>query len=175
MNIPPSLSNTLPFTSTLLYRWCLHPHWVEKLICKLSSCFSILWLLHKASAAPVSASVFLFFWLDWVFVAMHRLSVFQHQFLSWLCKPEQKKEADSGSQLGLVVVQSLSRVQLFATPWTTACQASSSSTNSQNLLKLMSIESLMPSNHLILCCPLLPPSIFPSIRVFSNESVLCIR
>ena len=61
MNIPPSLSNTLPFTSTLLYRWCLHPHWVEKLICKLSSCFSILWLLHKASAAPVSASVFLFF------------------------------------------------------------------------------------------------------------------
>ena len=103
MNIPPSLSNTLPFTSTLLYRWCFHPHWVEKLICKLSSCFSILWLLHKASAAPVSASVFLFFWLDWVFVAMHRLSVFQHQFLSWLCKPEQKKKPTVALSLGLLL------------------------------------------------------------------------
>ena len=73
-------------------------------------------------------------------------------------------------------VQSLSRVRLFATPWTTARQASLSFTNSQSLLKLMSIESVMPSNHLILCCPLiLPPSIFPSIRVFSNESVLHIR
>ena len=62
------------------------------------------------------------------------------------------------------------------TPWTTACQASLSITNSQSLLKLMSIELVMPSNHLILCCPLfLPPSIFPSIRVFSNESVLHIR
>ena len=73
-------------------------------------------------------------------------------------------------------VQSLSRVQLFATPWTAACQASQSITNSQSLLKLMSIELVMPSNHLILCRPLLlPPSIFPTIRVFSNESVLRIR
>ena len=73
-------------------------------------------------------------------------------------------------------VQLLSRVQLFVTPWTAAFQASLSITNSWSLLKLMSIESVMPSNHLILCCPLLlPPSIFPSIRVFSNESVLCIR
>ena len=72
--------------------------------------------------------------------------------------------------------QSLSRVQLFATPCTAACQASLSITNSQSLLKLMSIESVMPSNHLIICCPLLlPPSIVPSIRVFSNESVLHIR
>ena len=72
-------------------------------------------------------------------------------------------------------VQSLSRVQLFATLWT-AHQVSLSITNSLRLLKLMSIESVMPSNHLILCCPLLlPPSIFPSIRVFSNESVLHIR
>ena len=70
-------------------------------------------------------------------------------------------------------VQSLSRVQLFATPWTAAHQASLSITNSWSLLKLMSIESVMPSNHLILCHPLLlPPSIFPNIRVFSNESVL---
>ena len=72
--------------------------------------------------------------------------------------------------------QSLSHIQLFATPWTAACQAYLSITNSQILLKLMSIELVMPPNHLILCHPLLlPPSIFPSIRVFSNESVLCIR
>ena len=68
-------------------------------------------------------------------------------------------------------VQSLSHVQLFATPWTAECQASLSITSSWSLLKLMSIESVMPSNHLILCHPLLlPPSIFPRIRVFSNES-----
>ena len=73
-------------------------------------------------------------------------------------------------------VQSLSRVQLFATPWTGAHQASLSITNSRSLLKLMSIESVMPSNHLILSRSLLLlPSIFPSIRVFSNESVLPIR
>ena len=73
-------------------------------------------------------------------------------------------------------VQSLSRVQLFETPGTAVHKASLSITNSQSLVKLMSIESVMPYNHLILCHPLLlPPSIFPSIRVFSNESVLCIR
>ena len=73
-------------------------------------------------------------------------------------------------------VQLFSHVRLFATPWTAAHQAFLSITNSQGLLKFMSIESVMPSNHLILCCPLLlPPSIFPSIRVFSNELVLCIR
>ena len=70
----------------------------------------------------------------------------------------------------VVVVQLLSHVQLFATPWTAACQASLSFTISWGLLKLLSIESVMPSNHLILCHPLLLlPSIFPSIRVFSNE------
>ena len=73
-------------------------------------------------------------------------------------------------------VQSLSSVWLFATQWTAACQASLSITNSQSLLKLISIELVMPSNHLILCCPLLLlPSIFPRIKVFSNESVLRIR
>ena len=73
-------------------------------------------------------------------------------------------------------VQSLSRVRLFETPWTAACQASLPITNSWHLLKLMSIKSVMPSNHLILCRPLLLlPSIFPRITVFSNESVLCIR
>ena len=74
------------------------------------------------------------------------------------------------------VVQSLSRIQLFVTLWTAACQASLSFTLSQSLLKLMSFESVMPSNHLILCGPLvLPPSVFPSIRVFSSESALHIR
>ena len=73
-------------------------------------------------------------------------------------------------------VQLLSHVQLFVTPWTAACQASLSITNSQSLIKLISIKSVMPSNHLILCHPLLLLlSIFPSIRVFSNESVLRIR
>ena len=73
-------------------------------------------------------------------------------------------------------VQSLSHVWLFATPWTAACQASLSTTNSRGLLKLTSIKSVIPSNHLILCFPLLlPPSIFPGIRVFSNESTLCMR
>ena len=72
--------------------------------------------------------------------------------------------------------QSLNHVQLFVTPWTAARQASLSITNSQSLLKLMSIELVMPSNHFILCHPLLLlPLIFPSIRDFSNESILCIR
>ena len=79
-------------------------------------------------------------------------------------------------QCSLSSVQSLSHVQLFATPWTAARQASLSITNSQSLPKPMSIESVMPSSHLILCHHLLLlPSIPPSIRVFSNESALCIR
>ena len=73
-------------------------------------------------------------------------------------------------------VQLLSHDQLFATPWTIVCQVSLSITNSWSLYKLMSIESVMPSDHLILCCPLLlPPSIFPNTKFFSNESALCIR
>ena len=72
--------------------------------------------------------------------------------------------------------QALNHVWLFATPRTAACQASLSISNSQSLLKLMSIELMIPFNHLILCCPLLlPPLVFPKIRVFSNESVVCIR
>ena len=73
------------------------------------------------------------------------------------------------------LVQSLSCVQLYVTPWTGARQASLSITNSQSLLKLMSIELVMPSNHLILCSPLLPPLIFPSIRVFPSQSALGIK
>ena len=72
-------------------------------------------------------------------------------------------------------VQSFSRVWLSSTPWTPACQASLSITISHSLLKLMSIEAVMPLNYLVLCRPLLLPSTFPSIRVFSRESVLCIR
>ena len=76
----------------------------------------------------------------------------------------------------IIVVHSRSWIQLFATPWTIACQASLSITNSWSLLNLMSTEPVMPSDHLILCCPLLLlPSIVPSIRVFSNESALHIR
>ena len=74
----------------------------------------------------------------------------------------------------IVGVLLLSHVQLFVIPWTAACQTSTSFTISQSLLKLMSIESVMPSNHLILCCPLLLHSVFLSITVFSNESALCI-
>ena len=74
----------------------------------------------------------------------------------------------------IIVVPSLTRVQFFLTPWTAACQTSLSFTISWSLLKLMSIESLMPSNHLSLCHPLLLPSIFPGIKVYSNEAVLCI-
>ena len=75
----------------------------------------------------------------------------------------------------IAVVQSLSCVWLFLTPWTAACQTSLPFTISQSLLRLMSVESVMPSNHLILSCPLLLPSVFPSIRVFSNESALPVR
>ena len=83
---------------------------------------------------------------------------------------------DTGWTGAIDIVQSLSHVQLFSAPWTSANRSSVSFTNSWSLLKLMSIESVMLSNHLILCHPLLLlPSIFPSIKVFSNESVFCIR
>ena len=86
------------------------------------------------------------------------------------------KERQCQGMLKLSSVQLLSHVRLFATPWTAAHQASLFLTNSWNLFKLMSIESVMPSNHLILCHPLLLlPSIFPSIRVFSNEWALLIK
>ena len=95
---------------------------------------------------------------------------------SVLCLVHAEAEYAEKKSVYLSLVQSLSRVQLFVTPWTAVCQASLSITNSWSLLKLVSIESVMPSNHLILCSLLLlPPSIFPSIRVFSNESVLHIR
>ena len=89
------------------------------------------------------------------------------------------KESDMTELLSIYMfssVQSLSHIRLFATPWSAERQASLSIINSRSLPKLMSIESVTPSSHLILCCPLLlSPSIFPSIRVFSNESALRIR
>ena len=100
---------------------------------------------------------------------------------SWRCYCPQQNTNSFTSVSEITVtfedsVQLLSCVQLFVTPWTAARQASLSITNSWSLLKLMSIESVMPSNHLILCRPLLLlPSIFPSITIFSNESVLHIR
>ena len=88
-----------------------------------------------------------------------------------ICIEEKRKKI-----VHIVIVQSLSHVWFFVTPWTATRQASLSITNSRSLPKLKSIESVMPSNHLILCCPLLLlPSIFPSIRVFSSESALYIR
>jgi len=90
-----------------------------------------------------------------------------------LWKEEKQKAKEKRKD---IPIQFSRRVQLFVTPWTAARQASLSVTNSWSLLKLMSIDLVKPSNHLILCCPLLlPPSIFPSIRVLSNESVLRIR
>ena len=85
------------------------------------------------------------------------------------------EEVPSLSFFVVVVVQSLSHVRLFSTPWTAACQASLSFIIFQSLLKLMSIKLVTPSDHLILCCPLLLPSIFPSIRAFSNDLVLGIK
>ena len=112
-------------------------------------------------------------WLKWL--SMHKgteaISCW-HINIQWILQFNSNK-----SKLGLFSsVQSLSRVRLFATPWIAAHQASLSITNSRSSLRFTSIESVMPSSHLILCRPLLLlPSIFPSIRVFSNESALCIR
>ena len=93
-------------------------------------------------------------------------------WISW----QRKIRINVKFRICLSSVQSLSHVWLFASLWTVARQASLSFTNARSLLKLMSIELVMPSNHLVLCCPLLfLPSIFPSIRVFSRESVLHIR
>ena len=120
------------------------------------------------------------------------LEVCSHKYLIWKFYHIKKKSTDSHCTLHLTdsawqpliyyllhqfsSVQSLSRVQLFATPWTAACQTSLSITSSWSLPKPMSIELVMPSNHFFLCHPLLLlPSIFPSTRVFSNESTLRIR
>ena len=100
---------------------------------------------------------------------------YQKVYCLWWDEVELTEKSHGAAFWNDFVVQSLSCVQVFATPWTTACQASLSFTNSQSFLKLMSIELVMLSNHLFLCCLLLfLPSFFPSIRVFSNESPLYI-
>ena len=112
---------------------------------------------------------------DW----LHYLQLLKIRYTVWYDFPSGTFVFRGGIVTCLCVISSiqlLSHVQLFVTPWTAACQASLSITNSQSSLKLMSIELVMPSNHLILRHPLfLPPSVFPSIQVFSNESVLHIR
>ena len=108
-------------------------------------------------------------------ILMRQVACYEH--LSQLpCPQNQLQEKETTLQNSLRSVQLLSHVQPFVIPWTAACQASLSITNSRSLLKVMSIESMMPSNHLSLCGPLLlPPSVLPSIRVFSDESVLLMR
>ena len=103
---------------------------------------------------PDSGNPCLLYLLDW-------------QLGSLPLAPLEKPQHEVYTPFQFISVQLLSHVQLFVTPWTAACQASMSITNSWILLKLMSIEPVMSSKHLILCCPLLLPSLFPSIRVFS--------
>ena len=110
--------------------------------------------------------------MQWVMLQKRNLKYSELNYFTMGNKPDFR----SGFCMNSSSVRLLSCVWLFGTPWTATCQASLSITNSWSLLKLMSIELLMPSNHLILCRPiLLPPSIFPSVRVFSNESALHIR
>ena len=140
-------------------------------ILKLRDCSSALSSLLRSRSKAFYSSVtvslissisFLFFFR--LSIPLLILSIFLAWHLLFLLNPQHQFSS----------VQSLSHVQLFVTPWIAARQASLSITNSRSLFKLMSIESVMPSNHLILCHPLLLPLIFPSIRVFSNESALCI-
>ena len=115
---------------------------------------------------------------EWVCHKFVRVNRFSEFWDCWIVEKGFGNCCFSGalSLPSVIVVQSLSHTRIFVTWWTVACQASLSFTISQHLLKLMSIESVMPSNHLILYHPLLLlPSIFPSIRVFSNESALCIQ
>ena len=196
MNIPTILSKPLSFTSNLLYFY-LQMNWLEKLLFKLCSPFSILWPLNEACALPVSALVSLLaMWIH------QKTSLARTRGLDLRKEPRWGLVDQLGSNIQLFIwrllifnywqrsqfkilgrlskicpvvhfgsVQSLSPVLLFVTPWTAACQASLSITNSQSLLRLMSIESVMPSSHFILCCPcLLLSSIFPSFRVISNKA-----
>ena len=113
--------------------------------------------------------------ISWNFFTDQHLSQ-EEVFRFFFLKQEFEKPLTEVAKACFSSVQLLSCVWLFATPWTTPCQAFLTITNSQSLPKLMSIESVMPSSHLILCRPLpLLPSVFPSIRVFSNESAVCIR
>ena len=155
----------------------VHSIWGEKMkVLVTQSCPA---LCDPMGCSPPSSSVYGILqariW-EWIAIPFSRES-------SWLQSMGSQRVGDNWAHVYVCVcisfsesVQLLSRVWLFVTSWDAACQASLSITNSQSLLKLMCIELVMPSNHLILCHPLLlSPSMFPSIRVFSNESVLSIR
>ena len=141
------------------------------------------WCMQKFPSSSISSWQLFFGFIDMtqnqIFLKskqmIHSVSITLDHWENCVCKFS-PWSLDKQSSVQFSSVQSLSCVWLFATPWTTAHQASLSITNSRSPPKPMSIESVMPSNHLILCCPiLLLPSIFPSITVFSNESALHIR
>ena len=162
--------NAYPYLIVFTHLKRIHKKLIKWITCRacaktLQSCLTLCDPMDcSLSGSPVHG-IFQAWILEWVAISFSRGS----------SQPKDRTGVSYISYIQFSSVQSLSHVRLFATPWTAAHQASLSITNSQSLLKLMSIESVMPSNHLILCRPLLPPSIFPSIRVVSNESVLHIR
>ena len=139
--------------------------------------FSLNTFNHSLNWISYSFSLFLASGPMWNFKASDSPIKVSHNYsFFFLCRERHFILASLQARQLITSVPLLSPEQLFVTPWTAACQAALSITNSRSLLKLMSIESVMPSNHLILCHPLLlSPSIFPGIRVFSNESALLIR
>ena len=144
--------------------------------------FSHIWLFSTLGTVACQAPLSMARILEWVAMPSSRRSFSPRaptHVSSSFCtagRVYSTEQLGSHEQYQFSSVQLLSHVRLFVTPWTAAHQASLSITNSQSLLKHMSIGSVMPSNHLIFCHPLLlPPSIFHRVRVFSNESVLCIR
>ena len=150
-----------------MFKWATHQQSLgESIMSLIQSTTALL-----ASIAFKISKEYLNYWeMSW-----HFNRLFYNNHLSFCTKQSWPLLMES-VQNSFSSVQSLSRVRLFVTPWTAARQASLSVTNSQSLPKLMSIELVMPSNHFILCHPLLLlPSIFPTIRVFSNESALRIR
>ena len=154
----------------LLSMWCFMETAISYLSEKWPEC-SVSFILHlvKIFRKP--------YWLlVWLLLLLLLFSSNEHLFWDYLSMLQVKVEFQSSLLLQFSSVQLLSRVQLFATLWITACQASLSISNSRSSLRLMSIELVMPSSHLILCHPLLLlPPILPSIRVFCNESTLRMR
>ena len=153
---------------------CVHFSSVQFSHLVMSNCVTPWTAAHQALLSIINSQS----WLKLMSIESVMLSshlILCHCLLSPLSIFPSIRVFSNESVLHINSVQLLSHVQLFVIPWTAACQASLSITNSWSLLKLMSIESVMPSNHLILCRPLFLPSVFPSIRVFSNESVLHIR
>ena len=181
--------------NNLLYLWDITNISAHVLLCfsmglRISKGSMSLNLEHPSHLSPHSTPLTSYWGLVWVPWVIQLMSIGYLFYILWhmltYCSlntshPLLSLLAISISQFSMSVswlssVQSLSRVWVFATPWITACQASLSITNSWSLLKLMSIELVMPSSHLIFCRPLLLlPPIPPSIRVFSNETILCIR